>query len=123
MERFRRRLTAHLRRTLGERLVALPEKTAPLGELDDAELAPLVAASVKRAQAYGLESAVSVTAFAAWRFAVAPNFDAWPLFRHVLTDSAIAPDRRLDALLEIADPHDWIGAERGYDPADWRTPE
>jgi hypothetical protein len=120
---FEWRVAEHLRVEHPDAGVRLPEGGALLSEIPEGRLLELVRGGIARARAYGMTWQSSITAFVVLMFVVAPNFDRHPLIRHVLTDSGVRPDERLDALWENTTQENWQAAADNYDPASWGTSE
>lgn len=80
-----------------------------------------VRTSIARAQAYGLKLEWTLTAFIATMFSVAPNFDEQENIHRALTDERVAPDDRMDHMLEVTTEQDWDKAEQAYDPKAWES--
>ena len=120
-EDFVARTAEYLRAEHPEAAVALPDGERPLSEMPDELLLGMVRRGIARARSYGLTWESSITAFVVLMFVVAPNFDAHPLIRRVLTDEKVAPDLRVDQLWEETTDENWEAAAAGYDAGAWEV--
>lgn len=80
--------------------------------LDRRILEQRVAQAVARAQTFGLTSEYALCVFAGLTFTIAPNFDAVPAVRSILTDPEHAPNDRIVVLLRRLTPADWLDVRR-----------
>lgn len=98
------RLADHLRSLHG----------ALVAGLTDDELARRVHVGVLRAGAHGITWDSTLAAYLVLMLQAAPNFDEHPVVRAILACDEIAPDLRLDALMELTDDEHWeeIAARR-----------
>jgi hypothetical protein len=80
----------------------------------------MVGQGVARARAYGLTWESSITSFVILMFKVAPNFDQHPAINRALNDTQVAPDARIQRLLEVTTSSDWWEAKDRYDRAAWQ---
>lgn len=74
-----------------------------------------------RARSYGLKLEWTLTAFIATMFSVAPNFDEQVNIHRALIDKRVAPDDRMDLMLEVTSEQDWDEAEQAFDPKAWES--
>jgi hypothetical protein len=56
-------------------------------------------------------------------FEVAPNFDSHELVLPFLTDEEVAPNARLDAMLEQLTEKDWETVRKTYEVKAWQPTE
>lgn len=98
------RIAEHLRTEHGD-LVA---------DLSGEALIHRVRAGILRARAYGITWDSTLAAYLVLMLRVAPNFDEHPVVRAVLGFEELAPDLRLDALMEVTEDEHWeeIAARR-----------
>jgi hypothetical protein len=116
---FVRRIVDHLRKRQSNAAVRLPQGPTLIFRLPDALLHKMVQVGVARARSYGLTWESSITGFVVLMFKVAPNFDQHPAINRALTDAQVAPDARLQKLLEVTTSSDWWEAKEHYDPTVW----
>jgi hypothetical protein len=107
--RFLDRLMAHLREHHAEIVEPFPEDV----------LREMAESAVRRAKSHGLTGEASVTAFVGLMFEIAPNFDQHPAVREVLEDGELAPDDRVEELLESVTDDEWEEAHEAYDAGAW----
>lgn len=110
---------SYFRSRHGETVVRLPGGALRLGSLPESVVAQMVRAGVGRARRYGLRGQGAIAGFVTLMLEAAPNFDGDPYLRRYLTDPDVAPDARVDHLLERALELDWIAVKEAYDPAAW----
>lgn len=97
-ERFVRRVAVYLQHSHARAVAGL-----------DRELVEQrVAQAVARARTYGLTSEYALCVFAGLTFTIAPNFDAVPAVRSILTDPEHPPNERMVVLLRRLTPADWL---------------
>lgn len=145
---FVRGVAEHLRDNYGKTIVRFPDNIITVSELTDEILHRLIRQSIARAREYGFTWESSITAFVAWRFVIAPNFDSHPLIRRALEssrtptdasaqdasstegvlsklpDSATsndAEDARINSLRERTTEENWEAARLAYDAHDWQA--
>jgi hypothetical protein len=116
---FVRRIVDHLRKRQSSAVVRLPQGPTLIFRLPDALIHRMVQAGVARARSYGLTWESSITGFVVLMFRVAPNFDQYPAINRALTDEHVAPDARIQKLLEVTTSSDWWEAKERYDPTVW----
>jgi hypothetical protein len=118
---FLRRVVGHVRRHHADAAVRLPDAptATTVKQLPEERLTEMVRRGLARARRYGLTLETTLTGFVAIMFAVAPNFDAHPLLRRVLTDETVPPDSRLDEMMSKTSAENWVQVERSYDPDAW----
>ena len=123
-ENFVHRLAAHLRAEYSGAAVTLPDAgQTTVGELDEATLDRLVRVGIARAGSHEISLQSAIAAFVAVMFEVAPNFDTHRLSRVLLGDEEVAPDARLDELLNVLTEKNWESIRAEYDPQAWEMPE
>jgi hypothetical protein len=120
---FAQRLAAHLRAQYAETVVHLPDSSPTVKELQDETLHLLIIEGIKRGRNHGLSYENAVAAFIAIMFEVAPNFDIHSLVEPFLKDESIAPNSRLDPLLNQLTKQDWETVRSAYDVNAWRQIE
>ncbi|HEV2763897.1 MAG TPA: hypothetical protein VGV38_13025 [Pyrinomonadaceae bacterium] len=98
--RFAARLVGYLREHHAEAVAGL----------DDDTLKARALLGVRRARSYGLTWDSKVAAFVALMFEISPSFDRHPRIREGLTDRNVAPNYRLDILLNRTSDQDWMEA-------------
>jgi len=119
-----RRIAAHLRADYSQATVTLPtDEEYTVGEMSDEKLYQLVRVGIERARGYGMTFESSLAAFTAVMFEIAPNFDEHRLSQVLLHDEQVAPDARLDELLEVLTEKNWEAIRADYDPQAWNQPE
>lgn len=75
-----------------------------------------------KARSYGLTWEYNLTVFVAHMFRIHPEFHLQTTIHRVLTDPAIPPDDRINAMPELVSGNDWEEASRRGDPEDyWRA--
>lgn len=119
-ENFEQRLIRHLRENYADSVVRLPETESPLSELSEETLHSLVKVSIERARSYGLSFESSISAFSALMFEAAPNFDAHNLSSLCLHDENIAPNERIDEILNLLTEEHWERIRKDYDARAWQ---
>jgi hypothetical protein len=107
---FEVRLIAHLRE----------HHSDAVSGMSDALLLPLVRTGIARARRYGMTWESNLTAFVALMFEIAPNFDRHPRMQMILSSAQIAPETKLDVLMERTAEPAWQEVKRRSDPAGWR---
>jgi Domain of unknown function (DUF4123) len=90
-----------------------------IGGLTDQALEQRIHAGLQRARRYGFREEATFAAFVGLMFEFAPNFDEHPRIQPILTDEDIAPDDRIDVLVEEATDEDWNEARNLSDPKAW----
>ena len=70
-------------------------------------LEQMIEAGLNAARGYGLQDPSSLAGFVYVMFEVGPGFHTHPAVRSVLTDTAIPPEKRLDAVFERTAPAVW----------------
>jgi hypothetical protein len=116
---FVQRIVDYLRKRQSSTVVRLPQGPTLIFRLPDALLRKMVQDGVSRARSYGLTWESSITGFVVLMFRVAPNFDQHPAINRALTDEQMAPDARIQKLLEVTTSADWWEAKERYDPTVW----
>ena len=119
-ENFEQRLAAHLRKNYGNSVVHLPETDSAVSELSEETLHSLVKISIERAGSYGLTFESSISAFSAIMFEAAPNFDKHNLSNLCLQDENIAPNDRVNELLNLLTEEHWERIRNDYDVYAWQ---
>jgi hypothetical protein len=119
-ERFERKLAAHLLENYGNSVVRLPETESAVSELPEEILHSLIKISIERAQSYGLTFESSISAFSALMFEAAPNFDKHNLSNLCLQDENIAPNDRINELLNLLTEEHWERIRNDYDVYAWQ---
>jgi hypothetical protein len=114
-----RKLATTLRERHGECLVRLPDAVRTVEQFDDNALRELVRNALARAKGHGLTFESSLASFVILMFETAPNFDEHPLLNRTLGDEDVAPDERINQLLDEATDQNWDAARERYDPAAW----
>ncbi|WP_310388956.1 hypothetical protein [Roseateles sp.] len=71
-----------------------------------------VADGLERAARYGFKKKYSLSMFIQLLFLAAPDFDQYPPIRHILQDPRLAPDDRIDHVIETLRNADWIDVQR-----------
>ena len=108
-EAFAKRVASHLR-----------EKHADsVDKLDAPTLLDLVTNGIQRGRGHGLRGESSLTKFVALMFVIGPDFDHHLKAASVLADTEIAPDDRVDALVEALTDEDWREARANSRPSAW----
>jgi hypothetical protein len=79
----------------------------------------MVRSGVARGRAHGLTWESSLTKFVALMFVIAPNFDRQPAAAAVLSDASLAPDERVDALIDRLSERDWRQARAAANAGAW----
>ncbi len=123
-ENFVRRIAAHLLEEYPAAVVTLPgdEKFA-VAELPEETLHELIRTGIARARRYEMTFESSISAFTAVMFEVAPNFDTHRLCQVLLNDAEVAPNDRLDELLNVLTEKNWESIKAEYDPNAWKPAE
>lgn len=116
---FVRRIVAHLRDEHGDTLVQFVTASSPVNQIVDETLQEMVRNGITRAREYEMASESSLASFVVLMFVVAPNFDAHPLIKRVLTDESVPADERIGHLWERTSDQNWEAARQNYDPTDW----
>jgi hypothetical protein len=121
LERYVRELTDYIRTEDGDEEVFLPGRPdwIPVKELPNEVLFRMVSAGVARARLRGLALDCDIAAFVSLMFTFAPNFDAQPTIRAVLSEGKSQPEEVMDFLLESVGEEDWQQAEDSYDESAW----
>lgn len=99
-ERFAARLVGYLREHHADAVAGLSDETLKARALT----------GVRRARGYGLTWDSKVAAFVGLMFEISPNFDRQPRIHAGLTDEDVAPNYRLDVLLNRTTDQDWMEA-------------
>ena len=119
-ENFVRRIVTHLLKEYPKAIVTLPtDEKFTVDELPEERLDDLVRTGIARARGYGLTFESSIAAFTAVMFEVSPNFDQHRLSQVLLNDEHIAPDARLDELLNVLTEKNWESIRQDYDAQAW----
>ena len=118
---FARELVEELRRESPDMMIHLPNGSNTIDQIPEEVLYQLVRNGISRAHKYGLSWENSVGAFVTLMFEAAPNFDEHPLIQRVLKDEEIAPDSRMDELLDRTTDENWEAVEQNYDTNAWGT--
>jgi hypothetical protein len=90
-----------------------------VGELSDEELREMVAAGVARARRHGLTIEDTIGTFVGWMFEFAPNFDEQENIKKMLADESLAPDDRIELIVQATTEADWAQAEAMSDETAW----
>lgn len=123
-ENFVRRIAAHLRSEYSQATVTLPtDEEFTVSVLPEERLYDLVRTGIVRARLYAMKLESSIAAFIALMFEVSPNFDEHRLCQVLLNDEQVAPDARIDELLNILTEKNWESIRVDYDPQAWMLPE
>ncbi len=88
-------------------------------DLTDEMLLPMVRTGIARARRYGMTWESNLTAFVALMFEIAPNWDEHSFIQAVLNSRHIAPEDKMDVLVERTPEEVWEEAERRYDADAW----
>jgi hypothetical protein len=108
---FEKRVAAHLRN----------EHADLIEELSDDMLLQRVRAGLARARRHGIDWESAQVTFVVWMFAFAPNFDEYPKFQAILRDPSVAPNRRIDRILDESTEEDWDEVERRSSARTWHV--
>lgn len=119
---FERRVVEYIKTHQAEVVVQLTTGTFTVSQIADATLTEMVRRGIKRARAYGMTWQSTITSFVVLMFVMAPNFDAHPLIKRVLSDESIKPDLRIEQLWERTKDPNWRAAEQMYNPNTWLAP-
>ena len=123
-EKFVQRLGSHIRQNYAKAVVMQPEEQrSTVKELPNETLDSLVRFAIERARRLNFTYESSISAFTALMFEVAPNFDSHELIQPFLNDEEIAPNARLDAMLEQLTEKDWETVRKTYDVNAWQAAE
>jgi len=87
--------------------------------LSDDILRKRVQDGILRARSYDLSWENTITAYVALLFVIAPNFDDHPALYPTLIDKNVAPNDRIDKLIERAREKDWAEARENADETAW----
>lgn len=122
-EKFVRRLGAHIRQNYARAIVttAREEEKTTVGNLSAEALERLVRAGIERARSLDFTYESSISAFTALMFEVAPNFDSHELIEPFIVDEEIAPNERLNPLLESVTEKEWEQIRKTYDADAWQS--
>lgn len=120
-ESFVRRIAAHLLDEYPEAAVTLPgDEKFTVAELPAETLHELIRTGIARARRYEMTFESSISAFTAVMFEVSPNFDTHRLCQVLLNDGEVAPNERLDELLDVLTEKNWESIRADYDPQAWK---
>ena len=86
-------------------------------------LLPMARTGLARARQYGMTWESNLIAYVALMFEIAPNWDEHPRIQTILNSSHIAPENKIDMLMEHTPATIWRDAEQGYDAAAWFEPD
>lgn len=75
--------------------------------------------AIKKAKGYGLQRAGDINSFIAIMAELAPEFDRQPDIQRVLTDPAIAPSDKIQALMERVPDQAWEDAAKNISSQTW----
>ena len=116
---FVRRLVEYLQQRHGNVIVQLPQGPAIVKQVPNEALHEMARNGIARAREYGMNWESSLAAFVVLMFISAPNFDEHPTVRRVLQDKGIAPESRVNHLLERISQHEWETINKDYDVKAW----
>lgn len=108
-EQLVRTVLAHQQREYSNLLNGMPEDI----QID------MIRSGISKARSYGLERAGNINAFVAIMFEIAPEFDRQPDIQRVLTDSAIAPENKIQALMDRVPAQAWEDAGKNISSQTW----
>jgi adenine-specific DNA methylase len=114
-----KRIVGHLRADYSDTMVQLPSGSLTVKEIEEAELKAMVTRGVAQARAYGIDHESALATFVAIMFEAAPNFDAHPELNQTLRDESVAPNSRIDKLLERFNEKIWEEVRASYDQQAW----
>jgi hypothetical protein len=115
----REQLMYYDKEVLYDRIVQHWVETCPesIDGMEHAMVREIAIAAVARCSSYGIRTADDQVLFAGLMMSVSPSFDDHPSVRRGLRDQAIAPDERLDRLVDDLPEAVWdqIAREKRYD--------
>jgi hypothetical protein len=76
------------------------------------DLRRLVAEGLERASRYGFRKKYSLSMFVQLLFLAAPDFDRYPPIRYILSHPGLAPDDRVDHVIQTMRDSDWTEIRR-----------
>jgi hypothetical protein len=116
---FARRLVEYVRQRHANVVVQLPQGPAIVKQIPNDALHEMVRNGIARAREYGMSWESSLAAFVVLMFVSVPNFDQHPTVRRVLEDKGIAPESRINHLLERVSQQEWEAIKKNYDVKAW----
>jgi hypothetical protein len=117
------RIIVFLKETHSGANVKLPDGELRVEDVPDEDLHRMIGHCIARAREYGLSWEISLASFVTLAFLIAPNFDDYPSLKRYLIETEVAPDQRVERLIESAAREDWEGARQLYRIESWGLKE
>jgi hypothetical protein len=108
-EQLIRTVLAYQQREYGNLLNGVPE---------DMQIG-MIRNGIAKARSYGLQRAGNINAFVALMFEIAPEFDRQPDIQRVLKDPTIAPENKIQALMDRVPAQAWEDAGKHISSQTW----